>query len=68
MPIFSAVDCGGLATPMNGTKDGDLTTFPNQVQFQCDSGFDLLGSSLRECQANKTWSGEETVCKGNDWS
>ena len=59
-----ANDCGPLSTPMNGTKTGNLTTYPNKVRFACDEGFILHGSAVRQCQPNKHWSGNKTFCEG----
>ena len=65
LSFLLAVDCGSLPTPRNGSTHGSATTFPQKVHFKCDNGFDLLGSSVRECQANRTWSGKKANCKGN---
>ena len=62
--IFQAIDCGPLKAPVNGTKNGERTTFLTKLTFQCDDGFEMTGSSSRMCQANKQWSGEETFCTG----
>ena len=61
-----AVDCGYIATPQNGTKLGEETTYPHSMEFSCDEGFIMLGSSIRNCQANGTWDGQETTCEGNN--
>ena len=61
VPI-SAVDCGPLPVPLNGSSTGDVTVFPNIVQFSCDSGFYLTGSIRRICQATGAWNGPETKC------
>ncbi|EDO36503.1 predicted protein, partial [Nematostella vectensis] len=61
-----ARDCGPLPTPMNGTKIGSLTTFPNKVTFTCVEGFNLIGSSIRHCQSDSTWSGSQPTCKVRD--
>ncbi len=60
--LILAIDCGPLPDPMNGSSIGDLTVFPNIIRFSCEPGFFLNGSSWRECQANGTWSGNETTC------
>jgi len=62
--FFLAVDCGPLSVPVNGSSSGNVTVFPNSVQFKCDPGFILHGSVIRTCQANGTWSGFQTRCSG----
>ena len=61
---FLAVNCGGVYSPMNGSISGNLTVYPNIVTFSCDPGYILRGSSVRKCQSNGTWDGNETVCEG----
>ena len=64
MKSFSAVDCGPLSAPKNGSFVGDSTVFPNSLLFACNLGFILDGSYRRTCQANGAWDGLETVCIG----
>ena len=59
-----AVDCGILLAPQNGSVQGEVTTFPNELQFECDEGFTISGSSKRKCLANGTWNGSATRCRG----
>ena len=61
---YSARDCGPLPIPRNGSSVGKNTTFPNSIVFDCDDGFILLGSNIRNCQANGTWSGNQAFCEG----
>ena len=28
----------------------------------CDDGFELVGSAIRECLGNQTWSGTDATC------
>ena len=64
---YIAKDCGSLKIPLNGSLIGpNITTFPNSLTFSCDRGFALKGSRVRKCQANEIWSGNETLCQGND--
>ena len=34
------------------------------VYFNCDLGYDLVGSPDRKCLLNGTWTGTQPVCKG----
>ena len=61
----TAVDCGPLPVLLNGSHVGDMTTYPNKVTSYCDEGFFLRGSKERFCQADRTWSGTQTICEGD---
>lgn len=50
---------------MNGSVLGEETTYTNEVKISCDEGFILRGSYRRRCEADKTWSGDTTVCEGS---
>ena len=63
--VFTAIDCGPLRSPTNGSVFGLKTIYPNLLRFECEEGFTLNGSPVRNCQANGTWSGEDTFCQGN---
>lgn len=60
--FFPALDCGNPGTPGNGLKIGTNYTFPNSVRFTCNRGFQLVGSSRRDCQTDGTWSGTSARC------
>ena len=59
-----AVDCGSLDSPSNGNVSLSGTTFQSVAQYSCDMGYLLVGMESRQCQANRTWSGESPVCEG----
>ena len=59
-----AKDCGNLTTPLNGSVSGFKTTYPNELEFKCDFGFELRGSATRKCKADGNWSGAEVKCQG----
>ena len=63
--FYEAVDCGKLIPPMNGSVLGEDTTYPNEVEINCDKGFILRGSHRRKCEEDRTWSGDTTVCEGD---
>ncbi|XP_029464751.1 fibulin-7-like isoform X2 [Rhinatrema bivittatum] len=58
--------CPQLATPLHGRKLGKKVTVGHEVHFLCDLGFHLVGSESRVCQRNRTWSGQQPLCKNTD--
>ena len=34
------------------------------VEYKCEEGFSLTGSSTRVCRSDGKWSGEEPLCEG----
>ena len=60
--------CPSLTDPSNGMitcslggsdgvpRDGDTCT------FTCDSGYELMGSVMRTCQNDGSWSGSDAMC------
>ena len=57
--------CGSLSI-INGmltyqdTPQG--TTFEQTATYSCNSGYNLVGSMTRTCQANGVWSGSQPTC------
>ncbi|XP_078603890.1 uncharacterized protein LOC144877718 [Branchiostoma floridae x Branchiostoma japonicum] len=47
----------GQITASNGYCSGD------SIQFSCDTGYDLVGSSFAVCQLNKDWDREISTCR-----
>lgn len=64
LSFCTAIDCGALALPTNGTMTGRKTVFPYTIKFGCDKGFDLIGSKTRKCLSSGKWSGIHSICKG----
>ncbi|TRY62380.1 hypothetical protein DNTS_006570, partial [Danionella cerebrum] len=61
-PRCKIISCGDLPTLPNGKKIGTQMTFGATAIFTCNSGFILVGSTVRECLASGLWSGMETHC------
>ena len=40
------------------------TTFESVANYSCDNGYELVGPSIRMCQANGSWSDVDPLCKG----
>ncbi|KAI8507154.1 mannose binding [Branchiostoma belcheri] len=55
--------CSTLAAPTNGAVTGS-NSLGDTVTYSCDSGYNLVGSATRTCQADLTWSGSYSICKG----
>ncbi|CAH1790499.1 unnamed protein product [Owenia fusiformis] len=55
-----------LPAPRNGSiimaEDGSVGSF---TVFDCNEGFSLNGSQVRQCAGNETWTGDETRCFWN---
>ena len=63
--ILTAVDCGCLPDPTNGSVDHTAGTSLGQTSiYSCNTGYNLVGDSTRTCQATGNWSGSEPTCQG----
>ncbi|XP_065179367.1 sushi, von Willebrand factor type A, EGF and pentraxin domain-containing protein 1-like [Sycon ciliatum] len=62
LPSCMVVDCGNPGRPENGARQGDAFTYTNHVTYSCNDGYRLLGSTVRHCLADGTWSGEPASC------
>ncbi|XP_022108957.1 sushi, von Willebrand factor type A, EGF and pentraxin domain-containing protein 1-like [Acanthaster planci] len=63
MPECVAIECPRLYAPEFGSLEGTRVTYGSEAYLECNRGYKLLGSEYRRCQANGTWSGEETTCR-----
>ncbi|GCB64392.1 hypothetical protein scyTo_0000274 [Scyliorhinus torazame] len=61
-PRCQIISCGELGNPPNGKKIGTQTSFGATAILTCDTGYILVGSTVRECLASGLWSGTETRC------
>ncbi|KAM9717511.1 LOW QUALITY PROTEIN: sushi, von Willebrand factor type A, EGF and pentraxin domain-containing protein 1 [Menidia menidia] len=59
-----AASCGRPPEVANATATGDAFTFPNQVTYRCDDGYELATpSSSLSCQSDGTWSRLTVACR-----
>lgn len=61
--MFTAVDCGDLADPGNGTVLLALTTFSEVAIYECNENYTLEGTQNRICQDDGNWSGNPPTCE-----
>ncbi|TFK10889.1 voltage-dependent calcium channel gamma-3 subunit [Platysternon megacephalum] len=55
--------CPPLTAPRNGRKLGKKATVGHEAHFLCEAGFRLVGSESRTCLQDRTWSGQQPVCR-----
>jgi len=55
-------DCGIPDAPVNGNVSLSSTTVGHTVNYTCEQGYKLLGTSSRTCQDNGQWSGTQPSC------
>ena len=63
--LYSVVKCTSLSSPTNGNiscNSTDVSHYEDQCSFSCDPGYELTGSSSRQCLSNRSWSGEPVTC------
>ncbi|XP_060045481.1 complement C2 isoform X2 [Erinaceus europaeus] len=60
----SAVRCPAPVSFENGVYSPRLGSHPvgSNLSFECEDGFTLRGSPVRQCRPNGMWDGETTVC------
>ena len=62
--ICTAVDCGTLANPNNGqVSHTSGTTFGQVATYSCNTGYNLMGGTIRMCQATREWFGSAPTCQ-----
>ncbi|XP_078581987.1 sushi, von Willebrand factor type A, EGF and pentraxin domain-containing protein 1-like [Branchiostoma floridae x Branchiostoma japonicum] len=60
VPTCTPVQCPSLSPLVNGGYTGGGTnSYGDVADYQCDTGFHLLGSSVRACLADRTWNVNE---------
>ena len=67
LPTCQAIKCASLPTPFSALKSGcsDLSfeQYGTICSFSCKVGYNLTGSSRRQCLENETWCGMDTSCQ-----
>ena len=58
-----AIECPDLSDPENGTVTVASNIFGSLAVYRCSEGFGLVGKSIRQCQADGSWSEQEPTCE-----
>ena len=64
MHNLADVVCPELMNPDNGQVNLLGMDFGSVASYSCDSGYNLIGSVIRMCTFEGTWSGEDPICQG----
>ena len=63
--VLTAVYCGNLTDPVNGSVDQTTGTLLGwTANYSCNTGYNLEGNSTLTCQAPGNWSGGAPTCQG----
>ncbi|CAL8096598.1 unnamed protein product [Calicophoron daubneyi] len=62
--ICRTITCPRLKPIRNGGVSSYSTEVNGVVQFYCNDGYELVGSSQWTCLASGVWDGDDPVCKG----
>ena len=57
-------DCELPGDPKHGKAHVSGTTQGSQVNYTCDRGYRINGTSSRTCGPDGTWGGREPTCEG----
>eukprot|EP00118_Oscarella_pearsei_P017399 m.171984 g.171984 ORF g.171984 m.171984 type:complete len:227 (+) comp39076_c0_seq2:1-681(+) len=55
--------CPSVVIPTNGSSNSTERSIGTTVGFSCDPGYEVQGSSIRECLEGSLWSGSDTSCQ-----
>ena len=63
---FLGISCGSPPALLHGRMKrwGGNFLFESIIEYECDRGYDIIGTPRRQCLGNKTWSGNVPRCEG----
>ncbi|XP_019633428.1 PREDICTED: CUB and sushi domain-containing protein 3-like [Branchiostoma belcheri] len=62
VPTCTPIQCHTLMVPTNGVLSTTATSYQTVVNFTCNPGYVLNGTTNTTCQANGTWSNPAPTC------
>ena len=61
---FSEIACGSPTIPTNGNVRENGSLVGTVVEFTCNDGYLLIGTSSIFCQQDGNWSSQSPLCQG----
>ena len=61
--LFVTVLCPDLDNPANGAVSQTRNSEGDTATYTCDSGYELVGHQVLNCQANGTWDNSPPICR-----
>lgn len=61
--VYVDRSCGYLEELANGKKLSSNHQYGQSVNFQCNTGYRLVGSPTLTCQSNGLWTADEPTCQ-----
>ena len=64
--LFTGAICSAAVTIQNGQRTivaGDLTAYASIIRYDCDEGYELVGTPILFCQSDKQWSASTPSCQ-----
>ncbi|XP_065189456.1 sushi, von Willebrand factor type A, EGF and pentraxin domain-containing protein 1-like, partial [Sycon ciliatum] len=62
VPVCSPIQCTDPGIPVDGQRNTTAHSYTDVIQYECNSGFLLNGTSIIQCQANATWTAPTPHC------
>ena len=62
VPTCEIISCSNPGTPSNGYKIGSVYSYNSSILFSCNTGYNLIGSSVLTCLANGSWDIDAPSC------
>ncbi|XP_035675655.1 sushi, von Willebrand factor type A, EGF and pentraxin domain-containing protein 1-like [Branchiostoma floridae] len=62
-PNCESVTCPSLLAPVYGFVRAPGNTYGDTVTISCETGYELIGDSIRTCEASGLWSGSAPLCQ-----
>lgn len=70
IPLFTEITCNRPSNIANGgIVEFAVSTFVymSVINYNCNTGFTLIGNSQRTCQLDKQFDGTDPQCTGKHW-